>query len=157
MQYPLYVVRENGRDTSRDGATAFRAVFPDFPGAGAAGSSFEELERNAKQAVERIYAHSNELIPAPTGDAQLRAFEARGDDGLWVYVDIDLTRMTSSAVGIKLSVPEALLKDVDAAAHERSMTRAAFMTLAAVHELERQSNWQVPNAAPVASRSGLAS
>src|SRR5579864_1127757 len=79
MQYPLYVVRENGRengrDSSRDGATTFRAIFPDFPGAGAGGSSFEELERNAKQAVERMYAHSDELIPAPTDDAQLRAFE----------------------------------------------------------------------------------
>ena len=138
MQYPLYVVRENGRDSSRDGATTFRAIFPDFPGAGAGGSSFEELERNAKQAVERMYAHSDELIPAPTDEAELRAFEERGDDGMWVYVDIDLTRMTSSAVGIKLSVPEALLQEVDAAARERRMTRAAFMTLAVVHELERQ-------------------
>lgn len=133
MHYPLYVIRE----PDRAGAMALRASFPDFPGAEVTGGSLKELERRAQQTVEQIYAGSEQLIPAPTDEAELHALENAGDDGLWVFVDIDLARVPSKAVGLQFSVLESLLQKVDAAAAERHMTRAAFMTLAAVHELER--------------------
>jgi predicted RNase H-like HicB family nuclease len=133
MHYPLYVIRE----PDRAGAATLRASFPDFPGAEATGRSLEELERHAQQMVEQTYAGSEQLIPAPSDAVQLHGFEKAGDDGLWVYVDIDLARVTSKAVGLQFSVLESLLQKVDAAAAERHITRAAFMTLAAVHELER--------------------
>jgi len=68
MQYPLYV--------HRDTATAFRASFPDFPGADVAGNSLEELKRNAQDIVELRYDGSEQLIPTPTCDtSELRKLE----------------------------------------------------------------------------------
>ena len=133
MHYPLYVIRDAGGNRG----VVFRASFPDFPGADAAGRSLDDVEHNARRAVEQVYAGSEQLIPVPSCDAQLRAFEKDGGEGIWVYVDIDLARVTSKAVGLHFSVLESLLQKVDAAAAERHITRAAFMTLAAVHELEK--------------------
>ncbi|TDN63138.1 type II toxin-antitoxin system HicB family antitoxin [Paraburkholderia sp. BL10I2N1] len=131
MQYPLYV--------HRDGDTGFRANFPDFPSADASGDSFDELTHNAQEAVEVMYDRSEQLIPAPTcNTSELRALEMDDGDGIWVFVDINLTRVTSKAVGLQLSLLESLLQQVDAAAKERHMTRSAFITLAVVHELEKQ-------------------
>jgi predicted RNase H-like HicB family nuclease len=128
MQYPLYV--------HRDGGTGFRGSFPDFPGADARGSSFDELKRNAEEAVEVMHDRSEQLIPAPTcSTSELHALEMDDGDGIWVFVDINLTRVTSKAVGVQLSVLESLLQQVDAAAKRRHMTRSAFITLAVIHEL----------------------
>ncbi|CAB3759982.1 type II toxin-antitoxin system HicB family antitoxin [Paraburkholderia humisilvae] len=146
MQYPLYV--------HRDGDIGFRASFPDFPRAAARGNSFDELKRNAQQVVESLYDRSEQLIPVPTSStSELHDLDLDDGEGLWMFVDINLARVTSKAVGIQFSLPEDLLRQVDLAARERHMTRSAFITLAAVHELASRYEGQL-SCAPV-SQSGL--
>jgi predicted RNase H-like HicB family nuclease len=129
MQYPLYV--------QRDGDIGFRASFPDFPRAYVRGNSFDELKRNAQEVVELMYDRSEQLIPAPTSStSELHALDMDDGEGIWMFIDINLERVTSKAVGIQFSLLESLLRRVDAAAKERHMTRSTFLTLAAVHELE---------------------
>ncbi|MGF6971088.1 putative RNase H-like HicB family nuclease [Paraburkholderia sp. WC7.3g] len=131
MQYPLYV--------HRNGDTGFRASFPDFPTADACGDSFDELTHNAQAAVEVMYDRSEQLIPAPTcNTSELHALDMDDGSGIWVFVDINLTRVTSKAVSVQLSLLESLLQQVDTGAKERHMTRSAFITLAVIHELEKQ-------------------
>jgi predicted RNase H-like HicB family nuclease len=128
MQYPLYV--------HRDGDTGFRASFPDFPLAVAHGKSLDQLKDDAKRAVEMMYALSEQLIPAPTcSTAELRVLDMDDGEGIWIFVDINLARVTSQAVGIQFSLLDNLLQQVDQAAKQRHMTRSAFITLAVVHEL----------------------
>ena len=80
MQYPLYV--------HRDTATAFRASFPDFPGADVAGNSLEELKHNAQNIVELKYDGSEQLIPTPTCDtSELRRLEMDDGEGIWLFLD----------------------------------------------------------------------
>jgi predicted RNase H-like HicB family nuclease len=129
MQYPLYV--------HRDANTGFRASFPDFPTADVRGDSFDELKHNAQSAVEVMYDRSEQLIPPPTcNTSELNALEMDDGNGIWVFVDVNLTRVTSKAVGVQFSLLESLLQQVDAAAKERRMTRSAFITLAVTRELE---------------------
>jgi predicted RNase H-like HicB family nuclease len=131
MQYPLYV--------HRDGGSGFRATFPDFPRADSRGATFEELKHNAQAAVESMYDGSEHLIPAPTNStSELRALDVDDGMGIWMFIDINLARVTSKAVGIELSLLENLLQRVDAAAKERHITRSTFITLAAEHELEQR-------------------
>jgi predicted RNase H-like HicB family nuclease len=131
MQYPLYV--------RRDGNIGFRARFPDFPRAEARGNSLTELTRNAQEVVELMYDRSEQLIPAPTSStAELHALDMDDGEGVWMIVDINLARVTSKAVGVQISLLESLLECVDVAAKERHMTRSAFITLAAVHEIEKR-------------------
>jgi predicted RNase H-like HicB family nuclease len=131
MQYPLYV--------QRNADTVFRASFPDFPGADVTGNSIEELERHAQEAVELMYHSSEQLIPTPTCDtSELRVLEMEGDEGIWLFVNINMSRVTSRAIGFQLSLSESLLEQVNAAARERHLTRSAVFTLAALHELDTQ-------------------
>ena len=131
MQYPLYV--------RRDGNIGFRASFPEFPRAEARGNSLTELTRNAQEVVELMYDRSEKLIPAPTcSTAELHALDMDDGEGIWMFVDINLGRVTSKAVGVQISLLESLLERVDVAAKERHMTRSAFITLAAVHEIEKR-------------------
>jgi len=128
MEYPLYI--------RRDGEAGFCGSFPDFPRADARGNSLSELERNAQERVELMYDRSEQLIPAPTcSTSELRALDLDDGEGIWTFVDINLKRVTSKAVGVQFSLLESLLQRVDAAARERHMTRSAFITLAAEHEL----------------------
>ncbi|MEW9586497.1 type II toxin-antitoxin system HicB family antitoxin [Paraburkholderia sp. DGU8] len=131
MQYPLYV--------HRNGNTGFRASFPDFPTADASGDSFDELTRNAQATVEAMYDRSEQLIAAPTcSTSELQALQMDDGNGIWVFVDIDLARVTSKSVAIQFNLVESLLQQVDARAKKRGMTRSAFLTLALVDELKKQ-------------------
>jgi predicted RNase H-like HicB family nuclease len=137
MQYPLYV--------HRDADTSFRASFPDFPGADISGNSLEELKRHAQDIVELMYDGSEQLIPAPTCDtSELRNLEMDDGEGIWAFVDINMSRVTSRVVGLRISLREALLDQVDSAARQRHLTRSAFFTLAALHELETQGDDRPP-------------
>lgn len=144
MQYPLYV--------NRTRSTALHAHFPDFPGVDLIGQSIAEIERNAPQVVAQAYDGSEQLIAAPTRDTELRALETVGEDGLWVYVDIDLARVTSTAVELQFSVPDSLLRRVDAAAEARQMARAEFFSLAAARELQLDRTPRVPPTVLIAGK-----
>lgn len=144
MQYPLYV--------NRTRSTALHAHFPDFPGVDLIGQSIAEIERNAPQVVEQAYDGSEQLIAAPTHDTELRALETLGEDGLWVYVDIDLARVVSTAVELQFSIADSLLCRVDADARVRQMTRAEFFSLAATRELQRERTTQMPPTALIADK-----
>jgi predicted RNase H-like HicB family nuclease len=144
MQYPLYV--------HRDGDTGFRASFPDFPRATARGHSFDELKRNAQEVVELMYDRSEQLIPAPTcSTSELQSLDMDDGQGIWMFIEINLARVTSKAVGVQFSVLDSLLQRVDAAAKERHMTRSTFMTLAVAHELEDRYEGQL-SCGPVSRR-----
>ncbi|AUT73994.1 type II toxin-antitoxin system HicB family antitoxin [Paraburkholderia hospita] len=128
MQYPVYVCR--------DGDAGFRASFPDFPRAEAQGKSFGELKRNAQKVVELMYDQSEQLIPAPTNStSELHELDMDDGEGLWMFIDINLARVTSKAVGVQISLLEDVLRQIDGDAKERHMTRSAYITLAAMHEL----------------------
>ncbi|KAA0999961.1 HicB family protein [Paraburkholderia panacisoli] len=131
MQYPLYV--------HRNGNKGLRASFPDFPTADASGDSFNELTHNAQATVEAMYDRSEQLIPAPTFSmSELQALQMDDGNGLWVFVDIDLARVTSKSVGIQVNLLDSLLQQVDARSKERRMTRSAFVTLALIDALKKQ-------------------
>lgn len=136
MQYPLYVHRNDD--------TSFSGSFPDLPRAEACGNSFDELKRNALKAVELMYDRSEQLIPAPTSStSELHTLDMDDGEGIWMFIDVNLARVTSHAVGIQLSLPESLLQRVDVAAKESHMTRSAFITLAALHEIENRAEEQL--------------
>ncbi|MGF6575015.1 putative RNase H-like HicB family nuclease [Paraburkholderia sp. GAS333] len=136
MQYPLYV--------RRDGDAGFRANFPDFPRVVVHGNSIDELKSDAQQAVELAYDRSEQIIPAPTrSTSELHVLDMDDGEGIWMFVDINLARVTSLAVSIQFSLLEGLLQQVDLAARECHITRSAVITLAVVHELASRYEGQL--------------
>jgi predicted RNase H-like HicB family nuclease len=128
MQYPLYV--------NRDSSIGFRASFADLPLASAHGATLEELRSNAQRAVELTYDRSEQLIPGPTGSmSELQSLAMDDGLGIWMYVEINLVRVKSQAASVQLSLPNTLLRQVDACAKRRHLTRSAFFALAAAREV----------------------
>ncbi|MFM0290899.1 type II toxin-antitoxin system HicB family antitoxin [Paraburkholderia megapolitana] len=128
MQYPLYIHRQAGG--------GYRGHFPDLPDADVHADAFGELERNAQDVVQRMYHRSEQLIPAPTHDTSaLQTLDMDDGKGLWLFVDIDLSRVVSRAVSIQLSMSRSVLRDVEATALAHRMTRSAFIALACLREM----------------------
>ena len=98
----------------------------------------DELQRNGQRAVEVLYDGSEQLIPGPTCDtSELRALEQDGSEGIWLFVNINMSRVRSNSVAFQLSLNAALLEQLNVAAQQRRMTRSGFLTLAVLHELNR--------------------
>lgn len=126
MLYPIYVHKDEG--------SAYGATFPDFPGCFAASDDLQGLPRAAQEAAEAHYGADDEPIPAPTApEAWANHPEYAG--GYWMLVDIDLAKVRAKAVRLNISLNEALVQRIDAAAKARGQTRSAFLAAAAEHEM----------------------
>ena len=59
----------------------------------------------------------------------------RTSRGYWMMVDIDLSKVSTKAVRLNISLPENLVHRIDEAAQARRMSRSAFLAMAAEHEM----------------------
>ncbi|MBP6706060.1 MAG: type II toxin-antitoxin system HicB family antitoxin [Achromobacter sp.] len=126
MFYPIHVHKEKG--------SAYGASFPDFPGCFAAADDWQDLPRAAQEAVEAHFHGEAETIPAPsTPEAWVSHEDFQG--GYWMMVDIDLSKVSTKAVRLNISLPENLVHRIDEAAQTRRMSRSAFLAMAAEHEM----------------------
>ncbi|WP_234775462.1 type II toxin-antitoxin system HicB family antitoxin [Paraburkholderia tropica] len=128
MQYPLYVQRRDGR--------GYRGRFADFPWLEVDGETFGALTQDAARLVQRVYHRSEHVIPAPTIDtSKLKTLEMDDGQGLWMFVDVDLTAVQSHSVFVQVCLRKRLLQEIDLAAQKRHLSRSAYIALACVHEL----------------------
>ena len=126
MLYPIYVHKDEG--------SAYGATFPDFPGCFAAADDLQALPRAAQEAAEAHFGADDDPIPDPTSP-EAWAADPDYSGGFWMLVDIDLSKVRSRAVRLNISLPENLVKRIDAAAHQRGQTRSAFLAVAAEREM----------------------
>jgi predicted RNase H-like HicB family nuclease len=115
---------------------AFGVVVPDMPGCYAAGDKLEETYANAKEAVD---AHLETLIDEGTPLSERRTLDQHRLNPdfagfTWGSVTTRNIAALKKAIRINLSLPEALLHDIDAYAQASRLSRSAFLALAAEHE-----------------------
>jgi predicted RNase H-like HicB family nuclease len=128
MLYPAYV-------HVGDAKHAHGIEFPDFPGCYSAADDWDELPVQAQQAVEAHFA-DGEPVPAPSGfDQWLKHPDYKG--GVWMLIDLDLSKVNTKAVRLNISLPERLVQKIDEAAEARHMSRSAFLAMAAEHEMAK--------------------
>jgi hypothetical protein len=58
-------------------------------------------------------------------------------DGFWMLVDIDLSKVSTKAIRLNTSLPEKLAQKIDAAASAQHLSRPAFLAKAALKELAK--------------------
>lgn len=126
MLYPAYV--------HKDPQSAYGVTFPDFPGCFSAADTLAQLPDQVQQAVEVHFEGESMSIPAPTTPEQW-AGDERFEGGYWMLVDIDLSKVSTKAVRLNISLPENLLHRIDATARHRHMSRSAFLAVAAEREM----------------------
>jgi len=127
MLYPIYV--------HKDRNSAYGAIFPDFPGCFAGADEFQDIPAAAQEAVAAHFHGETAPIPLPTAPEAWQA-DPRFTGGYWMLVDIDLSKVSSRAIRLNISLPENLIHRIDTAAKARRLTRSAFLAMAAEREME---------------------
>jgi len=125
--YPIYI--------HKDANSAYGAAFPDFPGCFAGADDLQDLPAAAQEAVEVHFHGETEPIPRPSAPEDW-SDDAQFQGGYWMLVEIDLSRVNAKAIRLNVSLPQSLVKRIDAVAQARSMSRSAFLALAAEHEMQ---------------------
>ena len=117
-----------------DAAHAHGVTFPDFPGCFSAADDWDQLPAMIQEAVEVHFYGEEAIIPAPTplGD-QLR--DAAYQGGAWMLFDIDLSKVSSKPIRLNISLPESLVREIDAAASSQHLTRSGFLAQAALRAM----------------------
>ncbi|HSH57919.1 MAG TPA: type II toxin-antitoxin system HicB family antitoxin [Halomonas sp.] len=126
MLYPVYV--------HKDADSAYGITFPDFPGCFSAADELADLPRMAQEAVEVYFEGEEMAIPSPSAPEDWQDDE-RFQGGYWMLLDIDLSRVSTRAVRVNVSLPECLVARIDEAAEARHLSRSAFLALAAQREM----------------------
>ncbi len=123
MLYPVYV-------HVGDAKHAHGMIFPDFPGCFSAADEWQDIPRMAQEAVECHMAGENLPLPNVTPLEKL-ANHPDYTEGVWMLVDIDVSRVDPSPQRINISLPRHLLAEIDAYASSKGATRSGFLAEAA--------------------------
>jgi len=132
MRYPIAIEKGDTRH-------AFGVVVPDLPGCFSAGDTLDEALTNAREA---ILLHLEGMLddgkpfPAPTSIDQLQ--KQRSHRGwTWAVVDVDASGLGDRAARINITLPQRILRAVDAHARKRGETRSGFLARAALDAMRK--------------------
>ena len=116
----------------KDPKSDFGVSFPDFPGCITAGSSIDEAKDMAHDALSlhiKGMLEDAESIPAPSKLEDIMADPDYSDAVAILVVTVSETKPRS--VRVNITVPEEILRKIDAVAKKRGMSRSSFLVNAA--------------------------
>ncbi|MGH6855172.1 MAG: type II toxin-antitoxin system HicB family antitoxin [Aestuariivirga sp.] len=131
MRYYIAVVHKEQK-------SAFGVRFPDVPGCYSAADRMDDLVPNAIEALD-LFAEDSAL-PAPRGIGEIRKDKAVLADlaeGAFL-VAVPLIDNENRVVRANITMERGMLRAIDKTAKERKLTRSAFLSQAARHEIERR-------------------
>ncbi|SCX29707.1 Ribbon-helix-helix protein, copG family [Agrobacterium rosae] len=119
----------------KDADSDFGVSFPDFAGVITAGCDLDDARSMAEEAlalhVEGMM-EDGEVIPEPSSLDTIMADPENRDA---VAILVSLRTESKKAVRLNITLPEDVLKDIDAYAQAHGLTRSGFLARAAKHEI----------------------
>lgn len=127
LVYPIAI--EPGDETH-----AYGVVVPDLPGCFSAGDTLAEAYAHAKEAIE---SHLAALIDEGMNVPDQRPLSDHRSNPeyahwLWGVVEVADIPAMKKTVRLNISLPEGLLRDIDAHAKSMHLTRSGFLAQAAL-------------------------
>ena len=125
----------------KDPKSDFGVSFPDFPGCVTAGSSIDEAKDMAHDALSlhiKGMLEDGESIPAPSKLEDIMADPDYSDAVAILVVTVSETKPRS--VRVNITVPEDMLRKIDAVAKKRGMSRSSFLVNAAENAIASSQN-----------------
>ena len=125
----------------KDPKSDFGVSFPDFPGCVTAGSSIDEAKDMAHDALSlhiKGMLEDSEKIPAPSKLEDIMADSDYSDAVAILVVTVSETKPRT--VRVNITVPEDMLRKIDAAAKKRGMSRSSFLVHAAQNAITSSQN-----------------
>lgn len=133
MRYPIAI--ESG-----DAGHAYGVVVPDLPGCFSAGDTLDEALTNAQEAIllhiEGLLDDGKPIPKASEIDRLRRKREYR--NWTWAIVDVDMSQLGDKAARINITLPQRILRAVDAHARQHGETRSGFLARAALDAMRKQ-------------------
>lgn len=121
------------KDTDSD----FGVSFPDFPGCITAGQNIDEAKDMAQDAItlhiQGIF-EDGERLPLPSKLEEIMADSDFADAVAYLVVSVPDSKPRT--VRVNITLPEMTLKQIDAAAKRRGMSRSSFLVQAAQNALQ---------------------
>ena len=132
MKYPVLIHKESSSD--------FGVTVPDLPGCYSAGTTMEEALESAHEAVlthvEGLLM-DQEPIPTPSSvESLLPEWNEKG--AVWALVPVDLSVLSKKAKRINITVPENLLRKIDAFATKDGDSRSGLLVTAALQYIAQK-------------------
>jgi len=112
----------------KESKTDFGISFPDFPGCITAGQTVDEAKDLAQEALAlhvKGMIEDGDEMPAPSKLEDIMADADYADAVAYLVVSIPDTK--PRIVRVNITVPEMTLKQIDAAAKKRGMSRSSFL------------------------------
>ncbi len=129
----------------KEAKTDFGVSFPDFPGCVTAGQTVDEAKDLAQEAFTlhiKGMIEDGDQLPAPSKLEDIMA-DADYADAV-AYLVVSIPDIKPRTVRINITVPEMTLKQIDAAAQKRGMSRSSFLVHLAQNAIH--SNHSHPSA-----------
>ena len=123
MLYPVYI-------HLGDAAHAHGVSIPDFPGCVSAADDWQDLPRMVQEAIELWCEGQNLELPKPSSLDKL-VTDADYVDGVWLLIDVDVTKLDTKPVRLNISMPQSLVSEIDSYAKAHGATRSGFLAQAA--------------------------
>jgi predicted RNase H-like HicB family nuclease len=133
VRYPIAI--ETG-----DADHAYGVVVPDLPGCFSAGDTLDEALTNAQEAIllhiEGLLDDGEPVPKASEIDRLRRKREFR--NWTWAIVDVDMSQLGDRAARINVTLPQRILRAIDAHARRHGETRSGFLARAALDAMRKQ-------------------
>jgi len=121
----------------KEAKSDFGVSFPDFPGCITAGKNIDEAKDMAQEALTlhiQGMLEDGEKLPVPS-----RLEEIMGNSdyaNAIAYLVVSVPDAKPRTVRVNVTVPEMTLKQIDAAAKKRGMSRSSFLVHAAQNAIQ---------------------
>lgn len=126
MYYPVVI--------HKDTESIYGVTVPDLPGCFSAGDTLDEAIQSVQEAiachVEGLLL-DGEPVP-PICSIEEHQSNCDYDGGLWVLINVDLSKLSSRAKRVNITVPERVLAIVDEAAKREGESRSGLFCRAAI-------------------------
>jgi predicted RNase H-like HicB family nuclease len=129
MRYYIGLIR-------KDADSDYGVSFPDFPGVVTAGTDLDDARRMAEEALALHVEGMEDVgdIAPEASTLETIMADPQNKDGVAILVSLKIE--TRKAIRVNITLPEDVLKEIDAFATAQGMTRSGFLARAARHEME---------------------
>lgn len=121
----------------KDDNSDFSVSFPDFPGCITAGETIDEAKDMAEEAITlhiQGMIEDGEQLPGPSKLEDIMNDPDYGDASAFLVVTVPDSKPRT--VRVNITLPEMTLKQIDAAAKKRGMSRSSFLVHAAQNDIQ---------------------
>jgi predicted RNase H-like HicB family nuclease len=126
MNYPIAIEHAPGK--------AYGVQVPDLPGCFSAGDTLDEAIANAAEAlafhIEGLL-DAGERIPPPQA-LEIHSTNPGYSGMIWAITSVDLAALSGKSKRLNISLPERVLRRIDAAAGKNGESRSGFIARVAL-------------------------